>query len=36
MANLPPPACFAVEPLAWLPGREGKVAIGAGDGLRLR
>ena len=29
--ELPPPACFAVEPMTWLPGREGKVAIGAGD-----
>ena len=29
--ELPPPTCFAVEPLAWLPGREGKVAIGASD-----
>jgi ergothioneine biosynthesis protein EgtB len=27
--ELPPPACFAVEPLAWLPGREGVVKIGA-------
>ena len=29
-AELPVPACFAVEPLAWLPGREGRVTIGAG------
>ena len=27
--ELPPVACHAVEPLAWLPGREGKVTIGA-------
>jgi ergothioneine biosynthesis protein EgtB len=27
--KLPPPACFAVEPLAWLQGREGRVTIGA-------
>ena len=32
--ELPPPACFAVEAQTWLPGREGKVAIGAGpDGF---
>jgi ergothioneine biosynthesis protein EgtB len=31
--ELPPPACFAIEPLAWLPGREGKLSIGAGDGF---
>jgi ergothioneine biosynthesis protein EgtB len=29
--KLGPPACFAVEPVSWLPGREGRVAIGAGD-----
>jgi ergothioneine biosynthesis protein EgtB len=28
---LPPAACFAIEPLTWLPGREGRVAIGADD-----
>ncbi len=28
--ELPSVACHAVEPLAWLPGREGKVTIGAG------
>ncbi len=28
-APLPPPACFADEPMSWLPGRNGKVAIGA-------
>ena len=27
--ELPPTACFAVEPMGWLPGREGKVTIGA-------
>ena len=27
--ELPPPACFAVEPLAWHRGREGVVDIGA-------
>ncbi|MEO8453994.1 MAG: ergothioneine biosynthesis protein EgtB [Sphingomicrobium sp.] len=27
--ELPPPACFAVEPLSFLPGREGIVEIGA-------
>jgi ergothioneine biosynthesis protein EgtB len=31
--GLPAPACFAVEPLGWLPGREGKVPIGAGEGF---
>ena len=31
--SLPPPACFAIEPLGWLPGREGKVEVGAGDGF---
>ena len=30
--ELPPPACFAVEPLSWHRGREGIVEIGAGDG----
>ncbi|HVM21848.1 MAG TPA: ergothioneine biosynthesis protein EgtB [Sphingomicrobium sp.] len=30
-AELPPPACFAVEPLGWHRGREGLVEIGAGD-----
>jgi ergothioneine biosynthesis protein EgtB len=29
--ELPPPACFAVEPLSWHPGREGIVEIGAQD-----
>ena len=29
--ELPPVACHAAEPLAWLPGREGKVAIGASN-----
>jgi ergothioneine biosynthesis protein EgtB len=29
--DLPAPACFAIEPLAWLPGREGRVTIGAPD-----
>jgi len=29
--ELPAPACFAVEPLAWLPGRAGVVQIGASD-----
>jgi ergothioneine biosynthesis protein EgtB len=29
-AELPPPACFAVEPLSWHRGREGIVEIGAG------
>ena len=28
--ELAAPACFAVEPMSWLPGREGKAAIGAG------
>jgi ergothioneine biosynthesis protein EgtB len=27
--ELPPPACFAGEPLAWQPGREGVVEVGA-------
>jgi ergothioneine biosynthesis protein EgtB len=27
--TLPPPACFAAEPLSWHPGREGIVEIGA-------
>jgi ergothioneine biosynthesis protein EgtB len=27
--ELPPPACFAIEPLAFQPGREGVVEIGA-------
>jgi len=31
--DLPPPACFAVQPLSWLPGRQGQVTIGAGDGF---
>jgi ergothioneine biosynthesis protein EgtB len=32
--ELPPPACFAVEPLSWHRGREGIVEIGAGpDGF---
>ena len=31
--SLQPPACAAIEPLAWLPGREGRVTIGAGDGF---
>jgi ergothioneine biosynthesis protein EgtB len=31
--DLPPPSCFAVEPLNWLPGREGRATIGAGDGF---
>src|SRR3954470_20935987 len=30
--ELPPPACFAVEPLTWHRGREGIVEIGASDG----
>ena len=30
--ELPPPACFAVEPLAWNRGREGIVEIGASEG----
>jgi ergothioneine biosynthesis protein EgtB len=29
--ELPPPACFAVEPLSWHRGREGIVEIGAPD-----
>jgi ergothioneine biosynthesis protein EgtB len=29
--DLPPPACFAVEPLSFQPGREGIVEIGAAD-----
>ena len=29
--ELPPPACFAVEPLSWHRGREGVVEIGAGE-----
>ena len=29
--ELPPAACFAVEPLSWQRGREGVVEIGAGD-----
>ena len=29
--QLPPPACFAVEPLSWHRGREGIVEIGAPD-----
>jgi ergothioneine biosynthesis protein EgtB len=31
--ELPPAACFAVEPLSWLPGREGRVTIGAREGF---
>ncbi len=27
------PGCFATEPLAWLPGLEGQVEIGAGEGF---
>jgi ergothioneine biosynthesis protein EgtB len=30
--DLPPPACFAVEPLSWHPGREGIVEIGTKAG----
>ena len=30
--ELPPPACFAIEPLSWQSGREGIVEIGATDG----
>jgi ergothioneine biosynthesis protein EgtB len=30
--ELPPSACYAVEPLSWQPGREGVVEIGAPDG----
>jgi ergothioneine biosynthesis protein EgtB len=29
--ELPPPACFAVEPLSWHRGRDGVVEIGAGE-----
>ena len=29
-SELPAPACFAVEPTSWLPGRTGRVTIGAG------
>ena len=29
--ELPPPACFAIEPLSFHPGREGVVEIGAPD-----
>ena len=29
--ELAAPTCFAIEPLAWLPGREGVIRIGAGD-----
>jgi ergothioneine biosynthesis protein EgtB len=29
--ELPPPACFAVEPLSWHRGREGVIEIGAAD-----
>ena len=29
--ELPPPACFAVEPLSWHAGREGIVEIGASE-----
>ena len=29
--DLPPPACFAAEPLSWHRGREGIVEIGAGQ-----
>ena len=31
--ELPAPGCFAVEPLTWLSGREGKVAIGSDSGF---
>ena len=31
--ELPQPTCFAIEPLSWLPGREGRVGIGAGNGF---
>jgi ergothioneine biosynthesis protein EgtB len=31
--ELPPPSCFAVEPLSWHRGREGVVEIGAADGF---
>jgi ergothioneine biosynthesis protein EgtB len=30
--DLPPPQCFAAEPLSWHRGREGIVEIGAADG----
>ncbi len=30
---LPATTCFAVEPLAWLPGREGQLTIGAAEGF---
>ena len=30
-AELPPPACFAAEPLTYHPGREGIVEVGASD-----
>jgi ergothioneine biosynthesis protein EgtB len=30
--EMPPPACFAVEPVTWHRGREGIVEIGASDG----
>src|SRR3954466_3486775 len=30
-AELPPPICFATEPLSYQPGREGVVEIGAAD-----
>jgi ergothioneine biosynthesis protein EgtB len=30
-AELPPAACFAIEPLSFHPGREGVVEIGSGD-----
>jgi ergothioneine biosynthesis protein EgtB len=30
---LPAPGCVAVEPLTWLPGREGRVTIGAAAGF---
>jgi len=30
--ELPPPVCFAAEPLSWHSGREGIVEIGAADG----
>ncbi len=29
--DLPRSACHAVEPLSWLPGRNGTVSVGAGD-----
>ncbi|HET7816485.1 MAG TPA: ergothioneine biosynthesis protein EgtB [Sphingomicrobium sp.] len=31
--ELPPPACFATEPLVFHPGRSGVVEIGAADGI---